>query len=79
MEKTDKFHIGRLKSIAKTLASAEADKKALIAMAVKMERSLTKLKINIANLDGKINRYKTLHANVENDPNFKMNPGDLNP
>lgn len=70
MLKTDKFHLGRLKGIAQTISTAESDRKALAAMVAKMEKSTAKLKVNIANLDVKINRYKTLQTNVERDPNY---------
>lgn len=79
MQPPDKYHQARLKGIAKTLATAESNRKKLVAMASKMAKNLALLNENIASLNAKIERYKTLQANVEKDPNFKMNPSDLNP
>jgi cell division protein FtsB len=77
MQPSEKYHITRLKSIAQTLSSAQADKKSLVAMVAKMEKSTAKLKANITNLDAKINKYEMLYANVKKDPNYKLNPDQL--
>jgi septal ring factor EnvC (AmiA/AmiB activator) len=70
-------HQKRLKSIEKTLASAEADKKLLVSKAAKMKKSLERLTANISNLDAKINRYTMLYNNVKADPDFKISTSDF--